>query len=99
MLLAVLCDEFLCVLLKDFAVVLVLVGNSTFDGIIRLGRSEDLTDEHQDVANLVWRLPLVGTEHAQAHGAFVVVADVWVVDLGLEGDGGRLEGVLLGQRD
>jgi len=98
-LLAVLCDEFLCVLLKDFPVVLVLVGNSTFDGIIRLGRSEDLTDEHQDVANLVWGLPLVGTEHAQAHGAFVVVADVWMVDLGLERDGGGLEGVFLGQRD
>lgn len=63
-LLAVLCDELLRVLLKDVPVVLVLVGNSTFDGIIRLGRSEDLTDEHQDVADLVWGLPLVGTEHA-----------------------------------
>jgi hypothetical protein len=95
-LLAVLCDEFLCVLLKDFAVVLVLVGNSTFDGIIGLGRSQDLTDEHQYVANLVWGLPLIGAQHAQTHGAFVIVADVWVVDLGLEGDGGRLERVFLG---
>lgn len=96
MLLAVLCDELLCVLLKDFPVVLVLVGNSTFDGIIRLGRSEDLTDEHQNVANLVWGLPLVGAEHAQAHGTLVVVANVWVVDLGLERDGWGLEGVFLG---
>jgi hypothetical protein len=98
-LLAVLCDEFLCILLKDFAVVLVLVGNSTFDGIIGLGRSQDLTDEHQNVANLVWGFPLVGAQHTQTHGAFVIVADVWVVDLGLEGDGGRLEGVFLGERD
>ena len=99
MLLAVLCDEFLCILLKNLRVVLVLVGNSTFDGIIRLGRSEDLTDEHQNVANLVRGLPLVGAEHAQAHGALVIVADVGVVDLGLEGDGGRLEGVFFGERD
>lgn len=79
--------------------VLVLVGNSTFDGIIRLGCREDLAYENQNIANLVWWLPLVGAEHAEAHAAFVVVADVWVVDFGLEGDGGWFERIFLGQRD
>lgn len=79
--------------------VLVLVGNSTFDGIIRLRCREDLADEDQNVANLVWWLPLVGAEHAEAHAAFVVVADIRVVNFGFERDGGWLEGVFLGQRD
>lgn len=79
--------------------VLVLVGNSTFDGIIRLRCREDLADEDQDVANLVWWLPLVGAEHAEAHTAFVVVADIGVVDFGLERDGGWFEGVFFGQCD
>ena len=61
---AVLCDKVLCVLVESLAVVLVLVGNSTFDGIIGLGSGEDLADEDEDVADLVRRLPLVGAEHA-----------------------------------
>lgn len=79
--------------------ILVLVGDSTFDGIIRLRGREDLTDEDQNVANLVWWLPLVGTEHAEAHAALVIVADVGVIDFGFERDGGWFEGVLLGQCD
>jgi len=58
-----------------------------------------VTDEVQDVLDAVWRFPHVAAEHAQTHGALFVVGDIWVVDLGLEGDDGWLEGVFLWQRD
>lgn len=57
----------------------------------RLG--QDLARELQHRRDLAGRLPLVGAQHAEAHAALVVVADVGVVDLRLEGERRWLEGV------
>lgn len=86
-------------LLECSLVVLELVRNTRLDRIIRLRSGEDSPDQREHVLDLVRRLPLVGTQHAQAHSTTVIVGDVGVVDLGLEADRGRLEGVVFGQGD
>jgi len=50
-----------------------LVGDTSFDRIVRLGLGENRLDQLEDVCDLVRRLPLVAAEDAQTHGAFVVV--------------------------
>ena len=74
----------------------VLVGDTSFDRIIRLGLRENRLDQLEHVRDLVRRLPLVAAQNAQTHGALVVIGDVWMPDLGSEGDGGWLKGVFLG---
>lgn len=86
-------------LLKLLGVALVLVGDTSFDGVIGLRSGEDYANEGEDVPDAVWRLPGVAAKDAETHGTLVIVTDVWVVDLGLEADDWRLEGVFLGERD
>jgi len=85
------------VLLKLLAVLLVLVRDGGLDGVVRVRLDQERLDEPQHGNHLVRRFPLVGPEQAQAHGPLVVVADIGVVDLGLEADDGRLEGVFVGE--
>lgn len=95
--LGILGNPLLSNLLKRLRVRLVLVGNAGFDRVIGLGSNEDLAYEGQDLSDAVWRLPRVATEDSQTHGAFFVICDIGVVDLGSEGDDRRLEWVFLGQ--
>lgn len=93
-LLRVLGDPIFRNLVESGAVVLVLLSYASLYGVVWLRRLENRSYELEDVLDFVWRLPLVRSQHAQAHGAFVVVRHVRVVDLSAEGDGRRLEGVL-----
>ena len=92
-------DPVLRILLELLAVLSVLVGNRWLDSVIRVWLDEERLNEAKDRDNLVRRLPLVGTQQTQAHGALVVVADIGVVDLGAERHDWRLEGILVGECD
>ena len=85
--------------LKLFAVALVLVGNARLNGVVRVRLDQQVASHVEDGGDLVRRLPLVSAEHAQAHGAFVVVGDVGMIDFGLEGQRRRLEGVVGGEHE
>lgn len=85
------------ILVKCRPVALELVRNTRLDRVIRLRRREDRPNQREHILDLVRRLPLVGTQHAQAHGATVVVRHIWVVDLGFEADARWLEGVVFGK--
>lgn len=85
------------ILVKGRLVVLELVRNTRLDCVIRLRSREDCPDQRKHILDLVRRLPLVRTQHAQAHGASVVVRHIWVVDLGFEADARWLEGVVFGK--
>jgi hypothetical protein len=67
------------------------IASSAFD--------QERLDQAQHRHNLVWWLPLVGAEQAQAHGALVIVAHVGMVDLGSEADDRGLEWVFVGKDD
>lgn len=92
-------DPVLRILLELLAVLSVLVGNRWLDSVIRVWLDEERLNEAKDRDNLVRRLPLVGTQQTQAHGALVVVADIGMVDLGAERHDWRLEGILVGECD
>jgi hypothetical protein len=81
-------------LLKVFSVILVLVCNACLNRIIRVRLDQQVSCHVQHSRDLVRRLPLVCAQHAEAHGAFVIVGYVWVVDLGLEGENRRFERVV-----
>ena len=85
------------ILVKGRPVALELVRNTRLDCVIRLGSREDCPDQREHILNLVWRLPLVRTQHAQAHSASVVIRHIWVVYLGFEADARWLEGVVFGE--
>lgn len=87
------------VLLELLAVALVLIRYGRLDSIIRVWLDQKVPRHVDDRHELVRRLPLVAAKHAQAHGAFVIVTDVRVVDLGLEVQDWRLEGVVFGERE
>jgi len=87
------------VLVKCGSVALKLVRNTRLDRVIRLRSSEDCPDQREHILDLVWRLPLLRAQHAQAHGAAVVVRHIGMVDLGFEADARRLEGVVFGEDD
>ena len=89
-------DPLLRRLLKLLAVVLVLIGQRSLNSVIRVRFDQDVADHVQDGANLVWWLPLIAAQHAKTHRSLVVIADVGVVDLGLEVDDGRFEWVFGG---
>jgi hypothetical protein len=95
----VLLDPLLGDLVELAALVLELVGDAGLDGVVRVGLGEHLAGEAQDGGDAVGRLPGVAAQQGQAHAALVVVADVWVVDLGGEVQRRRLEGVLGGERE
>lgn len=48
----------------------------------------------EDGDDFVRWLPFLGTEHTQAHGAFVIVANVRVVDFGFEAYYRRLKRIV-----
>lgn len=79
--------------------VLELLRNPQLDRIIRLRRLKNDPHQPQHIHNLVWRLPLVRAQHAQAHRPTLVVGDVRVVDLGAERERRGLEGVFFGESD
>jgi hypothetical protein len=87
------------ILVKGSSVALELVRNTRLHRVIRLRSSEDCPDQRQHIFDLVWRLPLLRAQHAQAHGAAVVVRHIGVVDLGFEADARRLERVVFGESD
>ena len=87
------------VLVEGGSVALELVRNTRLDRVIRLRSGQDCPDQREHILDLVWRLPLVRTQHAQAHSAAVVVRHIRVVDLGFEADARRLEGVIFGKCD
>lgn len=91
-------DKGLDVLVKDGAVVAVLVGDALLEGVVGEGLDEQVTEGVEDGADLGAGLPVLGLEQAEADGAGVVVGDVGVVDARDELDDGRLEGVVDGQR-
>lgn len=84
-------------LLEFLPVVLVLVPDAGLHGVVGVGFDEEIPGHVQDGADAVRRFPLVGAQHSKAHGAFVIVGDVWVVDFGGEGEDGRFERVVLGE--
>lgn len=86
-------------LLKLLAILLVFVSDGRLDGIVRVRFDHERLDQTEHGDDLVRRLPLVGTQQTQAHGAFVVVADIRMVDLGPEADDGGFERVLIGEGD
>lgn len=86
-------------LLKRALVVLELIRNTRLDRIIRLRSSKNCPDQRKHFLDLVRGLPLVRTQHTQAHGAAVVVGHIRVVDLGLEADARWLERVVFGESD
>jgi hypothetical protein len=92
-------DPVLRVLLKLLAVLPVLVGDGGLDSIVWVRLDQERLDQAQHRHNLVWWLPLVGAEQAQAHGALVIVAHVGMVDLGSEADDRGLEWVFVGKDD
>lgn len=81
-------------LLKRFAVSIILLRNTALDGILRHRLGEQLTRKRQHRRDARRGLPFLLLQHAQTHGALVVVGDVGVVDLGREGENGRLERVV-----
>ena len=85
------------ILVKGRPVALELVRNTRLHCVIRLRSREDCPDQREHIPDLVWRLPLVRTQHAQAHGASIVIRDIWVVNLGFEADARWLEGVVFGK--
>jgi hypothetical protein len=92
-------DPVLCALLKSCTVLAVLVGDGRLDRIVRVGLDKQRLNEAQDGDDLVRRLPLVGAEQTETHGALVVVAHVGVVDLCAEAHDRWLEGVFGGKVD
>lgn len=86
-------------LVVRFRIVLELLSNTSLHSIVWLRGSKHSTDKLEDVGDLVWWLPLFSLEHAKAHGAALIVGDVGVVDLRLEGEDWRLEGVLFREDD
>jgi hypothetical protein len=98
-LLCVTLDPVLCVLLKLLAVLTILVGDGRFDRIVWIRLNQKRLDEAQNRHDFVRRLPLIGTEQTKTHGALIVVAHIWVVDLGSEADNWWLEGVFVGERN
>jgi len=87
------------ILVESSSVALELVRNTRLDRVIRLGSSEDCPDQREHVLDLVWWLPLLRTQHTQAHCAAVVVRHIGVVDLCFEADARRLEGVVFRESD
>ena len=86
-------------LLKLLTIVLVLIRDGRLNGIVGIGFDQESLNEAEDCDDLVWRLPLIRAQHAQTHGALVIVADIGMVDFGFEGDDGWLEGILVGECD
>lgn len=86
-------------LLELLAVALVLIRYGRLDSIVGIGLDQEVPGHVYDSHELVRGLPLVAAEHAQAHGAFVIVAYVGVVDLGLEAQDGRFERVVSRERE
>lgn len=80
-------------LLERAKIVPILIRNPSLDRIIRHGFLEQLSCELEHGADAAAGFPLVGFQHAEAHAAFVIVGDVWVVDLRAEGEGGWFERV------
>ena len=87
------------ILLELLAVLLVLVCDRRLNRIVNIRLNQQRLDEAQHGNDLVWRLPLIGPKQSQAHGAFVVVAHVGVVDFRSEADDRGLEWVLVGEVD
>lgn len=81
-------------LLILLAVILVLIRNARLHRIVRVRLDQEVPRHVEHGDDLIRRLPLVGAEHTQAHGALVVVGNVRVVDLGLETETWRLEWVV-----
>ena len=81
------------ILVELLAVGLELVRDLCLNSIIRLRSLQHRPDQLQNIHDLVRRLPLVGAEDAETHGAAVVVGDVGVVDFRAEGEGGWFERV------
>ena len=86
-------------LLKFLSVILVLIRNACLHRIIRVRLNQQVSGHVQHRRDLVRRLPLVCAQHAEAHGALVIIGYVWVVDLGLEGENGRPERVVRGEHE
>ena len=74
-----------------------LLGNLALDRIVRVRLAEQLPREFEHGGDLRRRLPGLGFQHAETHGAGAVVADVGVIDFGGKVDGRRFEGVFGGQ--
>lgn len=76
---------------------LVLLGDSTLQGIVWLGLDQQVPHSLEDSSDPGRRLPDVGLQHAEADAALAVVGDVGMVDARLEFHERGLERVVGGQ--
>jgi hypothetical protein len=84
-------------LLELLLVVLELVGNARFNSIIRIRLNQEIACQIENSGDLVRRLPCIAAENAQTHRTLVIIADIGMIDLGLEAESRRLEWVLVGK--
>lgn len=84
-------------LFKLLCIRLVLLRNGHLDSVVGVGLDEQAPHHVEHGSDAIGRLPLVGAQHADAHAALVIVADIGVIDAGREGDLRRLEGVFVGE--
>lgn len=84
-------------LIEALSIVLVLIGNCSFDGIIWLWLTKHCANKLEHIRDLVGRLPLFWSKHAKTHSTSIVIGHIWVVDLRAKGEDWWLEWVFLWQ--
>lgn len=78
-------------------VILIHLSSRRLNRIIRNRLDQQILGCCQDTRDLGARLPRLGLQDTDAHGAVFIEGDVGVPDAGLEGDFGGLEGVVGGK--
>jgi hypothetical protein len=96
-LLCVLLGILLCLFIKHFSPILILVCSILLHCIIRYGLHKKLLSSSQDAHDLTAWFPRLWFEDSNAHAAVLVEGDIRVEDTGFERDLGGFEGVVGGE--